>query len=725
MAGHFIARGEVDGVVVGADRIAANGDTANKIGTYTLSVLAKEHGLPFYVAAPLSTVDLAVAERRRHPHRGARPRRGHALPRRCGWRRPGRTPVTRPSTSRRRPTSRAIITEVGRAAPALRPGAAPGLPRRAVRTDDRARRRAQGAHHGGRPGHAPGAAHRPHRQAHGARSSIARSWSTSCACWRRHGVTEVCVNLHHYADDIRGYFGDGARASACRPTTASKRSCWARPAAPAAFATCSATAPSSWSAATPSPTSTSRRFVAAHRARGAHRHDRRQRGRRPVALRRRGARRRRRACTGFQEKPATAEALSNLCNCGIYAFEPAIFDLIPPRRLRRLRQRRVSGAARRRRAVPRVAPRDLLERRRQHPRVPARQLRRPAGPRRRRRCPGRELRLGVWVGEGTEVADDVEIVPPVLIGDGCRVAAQRQARRPARHRRRLHHRPAAPCSRGSSTGTAPPPGAAPRWPAASSAAACASATTPSCTSGAVIGDGCDIADGAVVKADARLGSADRGGGRVRRARTARVTSLGRLADGAVDLFLPKRCVVLRARRPLALRRPARRRSCRCRPPSARAAGRRSRGRGAECRECRGRDLAFASARAAYRLRRSGAPAGDGLQVPRAAFARRPRWPASPQLAVRARPWRPSAAPRGVDLVTCVPVHRERDLERGFDQAALLGRRLAAAAGLPFALAARAQRAAGGGRADSAPPRAPPTCAKRSGSTTEWSIKRVE
>ncbi len=60
MAGHFISRGEVAAVVVGADRIAANGDTANKIGTYTLSVLAKEHKVPFYVAAPLSTVDLTV-----------------------------------------------------------------------------------------------------------------------------------------------------------------------------------------------------------------------------------------------------------------------------------------------------------------------------------------------------------------------------------------------------------------------------------------------------------------------------------------------------------------------------------------------------------------------------------------------------------------------------------------------------------------------------------------
>ncbi len=61
MAGFFFSRGEVDGVVVGADRIAADGDAANKIGTYTVSVLAKEHRVPFYVAAPLSTVDLTVA----------------------------------------------------------------------------------------------------------------------------------------------------------------------------------------------------------------------------------------------------------------------------------------------------------------------------------------------------------------------------------------------------------------------------------------------------------------------------------------------------------------------------------------------------------------------------------------------------------------------------------------------------------------------------------------
>ena len=57
-----MSRGVVDLVIVGADRIAANGDVANKIGTYTLAVLAKEHGVPFYVAAPLSTIDLACPD---------------------------------------------------------------------------------------------------------------------------------------------------------------------------------------------------------------------------------------------------------------------------------------------------------------------------------------------------------------------------------------------------------------------------------------------------------------------------------------------------------------------------------------------------------------------------------------------------------------------------------------------------------------------------------------
>jgi len=60
MAGHFMQRGEVDLVVVGADRIARNGDAANKIGTYGVAVLARAHGIPFYVAAPISTLDLSL-----------------------------------------------------------------------------------------------------------------------------------------------------------------------------------------------------------------------------------------------------------------------------------------------------------------------------------------------------------------------------------------------------------------------------------------------------------------------------------------------------------------------------------------------------------------------------------------------------------------------------------------------------------------------------------------
>jgi methylthioribose-1-phosphate isomerase len=62
MAGAIMQKGKIDAVVVGADRIAANGDVANKIGTYTVAVLAKEHGIPFYVAAPFSTVDLETPD---------------------------------------------------------------------------------------------------------------------------------------------------------------------------------------------------------------------------------------------------------------------------------------------------------------------------------------------------------------------------------------------------------------------------------------------------------------------------------------------------------------------------------------------------------------------------------------------------------------------------------------------------------------------------------------
>jgi methylthioribose-1-phosphate isomerase len=62
MAGAMMKQGKIEAIVVGADRIAANGDVANKIGTYTIAILAKEHGIPFYVAAPISTVDLATSD---------------------------------------------------------------------------------------------------------------------------------------------------------------------------------------------------------------------------------------------------------------------------------------------------------------------------------------------------------------------------------------------------------------------------------------------------------------------------------------------------------------------------------------------------------------------------------------------------------------------------------------------------------------------------------------
>lgn len=67
MAGFLMSRGEVDLLIVGADRIAANGDVANKIGTYALAVLARRHALPFYVAAPLSTFDITLADGRAIP----------------------------------------------------------------------------------------------------------------------------------------------------------------------------------------------------------------------------------------------------------------------------------------------------------------------------------------------------------------------------------------------------------------------------------------------------------------------------------------------------------------------------------------------------------------------------------------------------------------------------------------------------------------------------------
>ena len=62
MSAHLMSKGRIQAVIVGADRIAANGDTANKIGTYGVAILAREHGIPFYVAAPWATIDMATAD---------------------------------------------------------------------------------------------------------------------------------------------------------------------------------------------------------------------------------------------------------------------------------------------------------------------------------------------------------------------------------------------------------------------------------------------------------------------------------------------------------------------------------------------------------------------------------------------------------------------------------------------------------------------------------------
>jgi methylthioribose-1-phosphate isomerase len=79
MSGHLMSRGEIDAVIVGADRVAANGDVANKIGTYMIAVLARRHLIPFYVAAPLSSIDARLASGDAIPieERGASEVRGH------------------------------------------------------------------------------------------------------------------------------------------------------------------------------------------------------------------------------------------------------------------------------------------------------------------------------------------------------------------------------------------------------------------------------------------------------------------------------------------------------------------------------------------------------------------------------------------------------------------------------------------------------------------------
>ena len=334
MAGHFIQRGAVDGVVVGADRIAANGDTANKIGTYTVSVLAKEHGVPFYVAAPLSTVDLAPGWRRRHPHRGARRGRGHIVPRLPGRarRRARVSPGLRRDAGRQhrrhrhrgRRAARAVRTVAGgsvrhwgvRVMSADRPaaGAAPDAPLRAY-------------HHGRRPGHAALSAHGTHVQAYGAHPQPAG-----------HGApAEPSAPARHPRGRRQPALPPGQDPRVLRRRLRLRRRPALQPRAGAARY---------GGRRRRVPRVPRRRHLRRGQRRRAHRH----RPHRPswpltgvaaASLPWPSSRSTTRRCTASssttpsagsrasRRNPPSADALSALCNCGIYAFEPAIFDYVP------------------------------------------------------------------------------------------------------------------------------------------------------------------------------------------------------------------------------------------------------------------------------------------------------------------------------------------------------------------------------------------------------------
>jgi NDP-sugar pyrophosphorylase family protein len=317
----------------------------------------------------------------------------------------------------------------------------------------------------------------------------------------RHGVTEVCINLHHYADDIRGYFGDG-RAFGLNAHYSFEEKLLGTAGGTGGFRELlgdDTFLVVSGDALTDVDISS---FVAAHCAHG---------GIATIAVKEvddpshygvvvHDADGR---VTGFQEKPAAADALSRLCNCGIYAFEPAIFDLIPPGAFCDYAKD--------------IFPRLLADDEPFHVwRLETywndvgslREYRRGNFDALRGRVavsmPGRELRLGVWVGDDTEVADDVEIVPPVLIGDGCRVAAQAKLIGPL------------VIGDGCTIGHGAVLEGVIHWngTATGHRAALAGGIVGRAVRigddavvhrGAVIGDGCVVCDGAVVKADARLG----------------------------------------------------------------------------------------------------------------------------------------------------------------------------------------------------------------------------
>ena len=102
VAAQVMREGRVQAVITGADRIAANGDTANKIGTYSVATLANVHGIPFYVAAPATTFDLSIASGARFRSSSARPKKSRTAS--AGKRRPAASPSTIRRSMSRRPS---------------------------------------------------------------------------------------------------------------------------------------------------------------------------------------------------------------------------------------------------------------------------------------------------------------------------------------------------------------------------------------------------------------------------------------------------------------------------------------------------------------------------------------------------------------------------------------------------------------------------------------------
>ena len=413
------AQGRVQAVVVGADRIAANGDTANKIGTYGVAVLAADHGIPFYVAAPPVTFDLRSQTGGEIP---IEERTGDEVTPASGGTAPaGRASTTRPSTSRRRPYHRHHHRGRG-AARALQRGARARLRgRRGLSNVSGARKAAE--------------APRPVKAMIMAAGLGTRLWPLTdlvpkpmvpilnrpvmehiVRLLERHGVREVAANLHYYPDEIRGHFGDGEafgldmrfRYEEELLGTAGGVGNFRDLLGGDTFLVVSGDALTDVDLTA---------FLARHRASG---------GIATMAVKRvpdpslygvvvHDAAGR---VTGFQEKPSREEARSDLCNCGIYAFEPRIFDFVPPATF-------IDWA---KDVFPTLLETDEpfhvwelesywndvgnIEAYRQgnfdalYGQVDVARR-------------GTQTEPGVWVGEGCLVSPGAQIMPPVLIGDRC------------------------------------------------------------------------------------------------------------------------------------------------------------------------------------------------------------------------------------------------------------------------------------------------------------------